>query len=393
MSVYNKSGTELEALYGISGDSLESAYDIAENEVFSAGGSSGDYDEWSTDYQHTILQARDQWAEAYREDATIIPFVVSTDQHRYLKYSKSIYDYLVLALKWSEVSCSMNLGDTCGAIYNTTDLNYMLSCFGNIPKNKQINVAGNHDQQTSKDEGSSYAYKAIDNDTFTVLQNTYFNNSQYDDGTTNVRYGNRGNEYVIDKAHGIKWCIFTTWYYNDNGQVYYDPQLSGEAADAWISMLSANDGYDIIVLSHITPYYHTQWNIPAVDGNEASVKEGARGTIHKINPRDQINVMLADRKAKRSGSIVDYDGNIHTYDFSGCTSDILCIFAGHSHADGYQYSADGNVPCVVFDAMGYDAHPIYLVNVDRTNEKVDVWKIGDDSTIYTYSVPFTEQTA
>ena len=387
MSVYNLSGNELSSLYDTS-IGLEYAYDILGNQVFNSSGTD-DYSEWTTDYQHTILQARDEWKTKYRADNTVVPIMFHTDQHRRLKYSKSLFTYLGLAIKWSEVSAIANLGDTCGATYNTTDLNTMIDCLSPIPVNKKIGVWGNHDCQLKCDDGSGYAYVALNDEQFTTLKNTYFDNSGYGDGTYHV-YDNRNNEYVIDKAHGIKYCVFASWYFGEGGQPYHTPRLTSAVAEAWISMLSSVDNYDIIVLSHIQPYYYSEWYHPAVDGESASIDEGTRDHISKYQPYTKVSQLIADRKAKRSGTLVDFDGISHSYDFSNCTSDVLCWFSGHAHRDNYQWDIDGTVPVIIFDALGYDNHPFYMVNVDRTNQLVDVWKVDDSPTYYNYQVPFNE---
>ena len=83
MSVYNKGGTSLSSVYGNTGSSLSEAYDVSGTQVFGGGGS--DYDEWSTEYQHTILQARDAWKSKYRADDSVVPLILHTDQHRRLR--------------------------------------------------------------------------------------------------------------------------------------------------------------------------------------------------------------------------------------------------------------------------------------------------------------------
>lgn len=387
MSVYNVNGVELTTVYNSQGQALSQCYDINGNELMS--GDTPDYDEWSTEYQHTILSARDAWKTKYRADNTVIPLMIHTDQHRYLRYSHDTFNYLSLAIKWSEVSAIANLGDTCGATYTVADLDDMVSCLSPIPTNKKIGVWGNHDCQLRGDEGSGYAYKALSDAQFTVLKDNYFDNSGYGDSTYHV-YDNRNNEYVIDKAHNVKYCILSSWYFDADGQPYHTPQLSGNAVDAWITMLSANDGYDIILLSHIQPYYHTTWYHPAVDGGSAGTDEYALDQLSKLAPRTQINDLIAARKTKSSGTMIDVDGVTHSYNFANCTSDILCAFAGHEHADRYQWDSNNTVPVIVLDAMGYDYHPIYMVNVDRTNQLIDVWKVDDSPTFYNFQVPFTK---
>lgn len=389
MAIYNLNGNELQSAYSMTGTSLEAAYNVNGQEIFSGGSGGDDYDHYDTEYQHQILLARDAWKTKYRADNTVVPLLFDTDQHGQYRYSYDLFTYLGLAIKWNEISAHVNLGDTCGATYTERQLNEMVTCLTPVPSTKQINVWGNHDIYitTGEGDGSQYAYHAIDNNAFTALINSYFDNSDFG---TNVKYDNRQNQYLIDENHGIKYVVMTTWYYDQYGDVYYNPQMSGNAVEAWITMLSAVDNYDIVLLMHIQPYYYTQWYHPPVDGGEWTLKEFNTDQNNKVAPRTQVNQLLADRKLKRSGSIVDFDGVTHNYNFANCTSDILCGFAGHEHEDYYQYDANGTVPIIMLDAMGYDNHPFFMVNVDRTRQLVDIWKVDDSPTYYNYQVPFTK---
>lgn len=388
MSVYNLSGNELSNLYDTSSE-LEYAYDIEGNEVFNSSGS--DYDEWTTEYQHTILQARDAWKTEYRADNSIIPVIVHTDQHRYLNSAhKPTFDYLNLAVKWNEISAIINLGDVCGAVYNTSDLNNMVTCLSSLPKSKRIDVYGNHDCQLSKEEGSSYAYAPLTDELYHTLQDTYFNNSEYGNNNSIHYYGFKGMQYVIDPLHNIKFCIFAVWV--TRGDPWYHYYCDSDSVEAMISMLSSVDNYDIVILSHIAPYARsTTWYIPPTDGNVASTETSTYGT-NALGYSVQLDQLYADRKAKRSGTITDCDGNVHTYDFTNCTSDLLCTLNGHHHADKYIYSPDGNVPAILFDAYRYDNVPMFFANIDRTKQRVNVWKFDEANNIYNFQVPFNEVT-
>lgn len=386
MSIYSKGGAILQSAYSLT-ESLASAYNVNGVQVF--GGSEPDYDEWSTEYQHTILQARDAWKAEYRADNTIIPLIIHTDQHRYLNSAnKPTFDYLALAVKWAEVSAIIGLGDVCGAVYNTTDLNNMVTCLSSLPVSKRIDIAGNHDCQLPKEEGSSYSYAPLTDELYHTLQDTYFNNSAFGGNNSNVRYGYKGMEYVIDPLHNIKFCVFAVWV--TRGDPWYHYYCDSDCIEAMIAMLSSVDNYDIVILSHIEPYARqTTFYKPAVDGNQASSETVTRGT-NALGYSVQLDQLYADRKAKRAGSITDCDGVVHTYDFTNCTSDLLCSLCGHWHEDNYAYSPDGTVPMIEFDAYRYDNVPAFLVNIDRTKQRINVWKFDEANNIYNYQVPFNE---
>ena len=103
-----------------------------------------------------------------------------------------------------------------------------------------------------------------------------------------------------------------------------------------------------------------------------------------------ISQMLIDRKNNASGTVKDSYGNSHAYNFAACTSDLLCCFAGHEHCDKYMWQ-NGNIPVYLFDAYAYDNHPFYFVNIDRTKERLNIWKVDDVPTVYNYQIPFNQQ--
>ena len=343
----------------------------------------------SNDYESAILSVRDAWSAEYKADSGIVPLIIHTDQHQYLNTAnKKAFDFLAKAVKTSELSAVVGLGDVCGAVYTESTLNNMVSCLSAIPKTKQINVAGNHDVWASKKDGSDYSYSIVDEPTMTKLHSVYMNNTGYGE---NHQYDTHGNEYLIDAEHGVKYCVFSTWYYDDTEteerQPYYKHRLTADVADYMISMLSAVDPYDIVILSHIQPYKNShEWNYPAVDGNEATTATKAHSGTGCLGYDVALEQLISDRKAKRSGTITDSHGGIHAYDFTNCTSDILCCLAGHEHED--KYASVGGVPAVVFDAYRYDLNPLYMVNIDRTKERLNIWKFDTGANVYNYQVPF-----
>ena len=157
-----------------------------------------------------------------------------------------------------------------------------------------------------------------------------------------------------------------------------------------IQMLSAADGYDIILLSHIQPFAKqvlSDWICPPV--GEGEMTHGAEALVNKAETT--LDQMLIDRKNKASGTVKDSYGNVHSYDFTGCNSDLLCCMSGHEHRDKYMWH-NGNIPVYLFDAYAYQNHPFYFVNVDRTNQRMNIWKIDDTPTVYNYQIPFDKPT-
>lgn len=375
MSIYGVNGTAKQTAYDINGLSLSHVYDVSGSEVYS-GGSSSDYNEYSTEYQHSILTARNAWATAYRADSDIVPLVLTTDQHGFLNAShgKALYDYLALAVNWNEASASLNLGDVCPSTYGASTLNTMQTALSAISASKQINIAGNHDVQGLLDDDSA----------MNTMFDTYFNNAAYNGDS---RYQHRGFETMIDTTHGIRYVCIGSWDFTDG--VYYHYNISTGSLDWLIDTLETADNYDIIILSHVQPSVGSMNTIkPAVDGNTHRVSIESHSGTGSAGYNTPLNQIIYARKNKTSGTIEDSSGVTHSYDFSNCTSDILCSLHGHTHADWYNYM--GGIPAIIFDAYRYEDAPFYFINVDKNNSKVDAWKVGESGQIQTYTVPFTE---
>lgn len=384
--LYDINASKVSTLYGVDGNRVSVLYDIFGNVV------SGNEDVTpSTDYETTILSVIDAWANEYQADSGIVPLIIHTDQHQYLNSKrKTTFDFLAKSVKMSELSALIGLGDVCGGTNNDTNLNNMVSCLSSIPKSKQINIAGNHDVWAGKTEGSAYSYSIIDEPTMEKLHSEYMNNTSY--GVSH-QYDTHGNEYLIDEEHDIKYCVFATWYYDntetEERQPYHKHRLTPEVAEYMIDMLSSVDQYDIVILSHIQPYKNShEWVYPAVDGNDVTTETKSQLFNSNIGYDAVLDQMIADRKAKTGGTLIDSYGGVHNYDFSKCTSDILCCLAGHTHED--MYTSFGGVPVVVFDGYRYDLNPLYMVNIDRTRERVNVWKFDTGSNIYNFQVPFAQ---
>ena len=390
MSIYQLDGTELSAAYDVQGNSLSSAFDIEGIEVLS-----GDYDRYSNEYQHTILLARDAWKAEYRADNTIVPLVLATDQHGTLSktFAKSLFSYLSLAVKWGECSACLNLGDV--ANYSVSAFNEMKTCLAPIPANKQINIWGNHETWT-EEWGSDTSVPTADD--WETLQE-YYDNSAYNGYV--FMPGTKCSQYMIDAVHGIKYVVIGGWDYDKSigGHSHY--VIDGTNMESIISMLSVVDDYDVVILSHVQPYSGrlggqiqndgtTTWYKPEVDGRSSIGTTTATydAIVHVLDT--QLNQLLDDRKNKRSGTVKDSYGVNHSYDFTSCTSDLICSLHGHSHTDAYDYHPleEYTMPVVIFDAIHYDNHPFFFINIDRTRERLNIWKVDDTPTFYNYQIPF-----
>lgn len=376
MSVYNLYGENV-LPYTINGVFC-SVYDIYGSLV-------GDYNNTTNDYQRSILSARNEWIEEARTDETIIPLIVHTDQHGRLTANNSLFKYLSKAIPWDDTSACIGLGDTNN--YSVSGFQNMESCLSVIPQNKQINIWGNHDTWYG-----SVNDNILQEEHLTAL-NTYFDNSAFNG---NHKYNDYGIEYMIDEERKIKYVVIGGWEYDHDLGGYSHYNIGSESMNSIVQMLSANDGYDIVVLSHIQPFktqIASSWIYPPVEegtqGGGGGMTVGV-GTVVSAS-ETYLDQMLIDRQNKASGTVKDSYGNSHSYDFTECTSDILCCFAGHEHCDKYMWQND-NIPIYLFDAYAYDNHPFYFVNIDRTKERLNIWKVDDVPTVYNYQIPFNKPT-
>lgn len=324
-----------------------------------------------TDYQTAIINARDAWTDD--ADDQTIPLIISTDQHGYWTAAKPMFEFLASYLSWGRISADINLGDCCGGVYSTQDLTSMVLSTRKIPAAKKILVPGNHDAWIK--DGSTRLPTPEEWDT--MYADSYFNNSAYG---TDYQRGEQGIETMVDTAHHVRYVTLNCWddYYGDYAKYHQSPGM----IDDIIRYLSIADGNDVIVLTHVHMLAGAYAkNYPAVDGNEASSTSGA----YKDSGMDiGLDTIYAARKNKTAGTYTDAEGVAHPYDFRGCNSDLLCVLAGHVHIDRFTHAP---MLLAEFDAMGYDAHPVYFVNIDRSNNRLNAWKVGDDASVSPYSLP------
>ncbi len=94
------------------------------------------------------------------------------------------------------------------------------------------------------------------------------------------------------------------------------------------------------------------------------------------------------RKNKTSGTVTDSEGVDHTFDFSGCTTDILCGLHGHTHIDAYNYVGGTETGLMNVSFDWFDGNTVHFVLIDRVNKKLNVWKVeGDALTCTNYQIP------
>lgn len=371
MTYYNINGSTLLTMYDINGTiiNIEPSY--------------------SNDYEEVIYNAKNEWMKDAKTDDTITPIIIHTDQHGGLTTNNTLFPYLGKIVPFEDISGCIGLGDV-GNSYSATGYSDMQTCLNDIPKNRQINIWGNHDTW-----GGSGVNNTVSNEELSVL-NTYFDNSQYN---KNHKYNNYGVEYMIDEKRKIKYVVISGWEYNADFGGHSHYVMSSDTIDYIIQMLSTNDEYDIVILSHIQPFSTmktSDWVAPPVEDCSSSNQDGGGGIDVGVDvivnrAETSIDQMLIDRKNKVSGTVKDSYQNEHSYDFTNCTSDLICCLAGHEHCDKYMWQ-NNNIPVYIFDAYRYDKNPFYFVNIDRTKKRLNIWKIDTTPTVYNYQIPFEKVT-
>ena len=326
----------------------------------------------------------------YKGDARKIPLIIHTDQHNALTRShRAIFMQLAQMANWDEFSAVFNLGDTVSNNWtsdNTFEDPYMrnqqlenaLYATRDIPKAKQINVIGNHDTWGIGWNNASLGDVSIP---LNYLEQ-YFNNNRQNV----VRYpDNSGNFVVYDGYFGVKYLVIGGWDYT--GTDDRTARISSAHWDWIIGQLSANDGYDIIVVSHQPIHFISGTTTNSITGETITVDAGSK--ICDPAP----DAIFTARKTKTSGTYTDSSNVVHQFDFSSCTTDLVCSLHGHMHYDGYMHLGSSLLE------MSFDKYltdwSIHFVLIDRLNEEIKVWKVsmeGANNTplLQSYYLPLTD---
>lgn len=267
-----------------------------------------------------------------------IPFFISTDQH-----GGGLQGHRWLA-GFDPTIKSINLGDNFSS-FSVENAQSIVEQIGGLPN--IISVPGNHEFMATGDES---CYEII-------------NNAYTADG---LRRFNRYCYYsVIDDSHNVKWLAIQPYVIDATDGSGFVNRFKTEQAKWLIKELSADDGYDIILLNH-QPF------------NGSFVGRNGETTNNSNPPLNSLTNVLKDRVSGGSGTYTDSDGVVHNYDFSNTDTKLLGMLHGHLHKEVWrtengfpEYCADGqlNNKSCVFGVF------------DRLNNKLRIWKF-DNSAVY-----------
>lgn len=226
------------------------------------------------------------------------------------------------------------IADFYSMFYENADK--ILSCVGNHEYN---NPASNKPEQQIP---NGQVYASI------VNRNDLIHHSRH---TCNYTILNRSNETMY---------IFIGCEYSSS--------VTDESIKYVLETIKNNNGYDIIVFSH------TGLDNGGDNGNVANIIDGFKRITDGI---DKFN--------QKSNYI--FDGI--TYDYSGCTGEVICVFSGHNHVDGCIRTDGGlNVISTTCDAYGAPEGGVVrtkgtiteqafdVVNIDYENKKIYMTRIG-----------------
>lgn len=304
-------------------------------------------------WKEVVLNNYNEFISEVDGDPNKIPMIVTTDQHGAIKADSEIYRYFDEIADWSKISKIINLGDTVKNTFNPLELiNYRIAtqC---LPRKKRVEVIGNHDR----------FYVPFG----TMIDFLFF-------PTPNAKRSIGRDVFVVkDEQFNVRYLAVDTKHFPWN---YTDGSLSSSQAKFIIKELEKDDSSDIILVSH--PYIFRDAMIRRT-GDVFTGSEYFIGGPDKYTDVKQSFVdMLAARKNKTAGVLIDCKGKEHPYDFSKCEGDFIMTLHGHHHTEGYE-TKDG-ITEFLFQSMTKDnaqntePYCTYFAYIDREAKTFKCWK-------------------
>ena len=335
----------------------------------------------SAELAAVIDEVRTAWMTEYGGDYRKIPLIITTDQHG--RTNSGIFNMLGKTLSFHDVSKIMNLGDTVSVEWYDEDTTKpLVSCaqlekwcesIKEIPFSKRLDVYGNHDTW----------YGNYDDEGNTIGTRYPANQSHLDQYFRNIyarRNNNNGWFVIRDDYFNVKYVVISGFEYQ--GGVTF--RIGAKQMNWMIDEMGKDDGYDIVIVSHVPLYYQDSTNIWPT-GMVSSTPDSTE--IMRVASID-TDALFNARKNRTNGTVTDSDGVEHAFDFTDCTTDILCGLHGHVHIDGYNYvgGAEDGLMNAAFD--WFDENTMHFVLIDRVNRMLNIWKLeGDALTYQNYQVP------
>lgn len=349
MAVYDYNGNQIDSFPADSSKLVKDAFleAVANNEINLGAqvGATLSYTGLSNDWISNAQSAYAAMLTKYKTCANYaVPFFISTDQHgRGVEQHRWANNIDKDGVNFANI----NLGDTVTDYFNFTQLQ---NAAGRTKQVKNyISITGNHDALWSTNTGA---------DVPSVYDLTRFFGSTYNREVipkTNSSYS------VLDGQHSVRYVVVDSYFnVGKTAGSLGNSQLSGELAD-WLITELGKDDFDIVYLQH--------WLL----ADSPSTYKMRDGTADPYNTGGSIELrnLVTARRNKTSGSVTDKDGVSHSYDFTGCTHDLLCALCGHEHLE--VYATLDNLLCYVSDWYGNNGSCVFGF-ADRFERKLHIWK-------------------
>lgn len=358
MALYDRNGNEISTGAEISSTDIKTALigAIADGTVNmgSAIGATLSYTSPGETWETNMETAYQALLTAYKESPNrAIPFFITTDQHgRGIEPNRWLNNRDIDGMNMLNI----NLGDTVQDVFNLAELNNILERSRQV-KN-YVSVVGNHECNYGSETMSKYD-----------LCRTFIS-------TNLIKHMNPSpsNSYaIIDDLHNVKYVVLEEYVINADG-TGFERGLTAETTEWLIRELSENDGYDIVLLKHWFLKFPNQGTYSKRDGT--SVADTISGYL------EELTTLFINRKNKTSGTYTDVDGVSHSYDFTGCKTDLLCALHGHEHQEVYGYA--DKLLCYCADWL-YNMRCTFGL-IDRENGKLRVWLADKTSVLEEFAM-------
>lgn len=284
-------------------------------------------------------------------DYNRIPLIVHTDQHGRIGAGNPVLKLIGDLTNWYEVSKCINLGDVVSDRFGAPALQaYLDAVKDHIPLSRRLEVYGNHDVW---DPDEDRKYTADQKRLSPYFKNIYAR-----------RHGNNGYFTVTDDSYNVKYLVISDLEYPETN--YSTRRMSTAQAEFLLAELGADDGYDIVLVSHVPLVMDG-----TVTSRDASYQAYSETFLSDAAANASFLALIAARKARTSGSFTDSEGVSHAYDFTGCTAELLMSLHGHTHFEAYK-DLSGSVTEFAFD--WFDGNTFYFAYIDRKAKKFKCWK-------------------
>lgn len=353
MAVYNINSASIDNVYDVVPNLLAHAYDIMGNDLIDAE------EPWvkttlpyttnwliNTAWLTNAAMQRDAVKALYQQSNDAIPFFIQTDGHgRFNEGNKGCHN---LAEDTMRYIANMQLGDYASYYSDGNNpTNHATSSAGLV---NYLPAMGNHEFLNNNSADAELADLPTLIASYTPI-NGILGSQTY------------GYYKVFDDDHDIKYLVGQPHIPDENNSSGFITKFTSDQWQWFIDELEADDGYDIIVLNH-EPF-----------GGVYTLKSDGTTKYTYAGGNYNLTPVLSARKARTSGTITDSDGVTHSYDFTNCESELLCVFHGHTHKEQFIEKTQLGYPVFVGRDMTNNGDCVYGL-IDRDNGKLYIYSFN-----------------